>query len=81
MCIRDRFPAELITPSVLKALRAVLPPSMPLSPVGGITPDNMAAYRAAGASGFGLGSALYAPGRTAEQVHRQAEAYVRAWRD
>jgi 2-dehydro-3-deoxyphosphogalactonate aldolase len=75
------FPAELITPSVLKALRAVLPPSMPLLPVGGITPDNMAAYRAAGASGFGLGSALYAPGRTAEQVHRQAEAYVRAWRD
>jgi 2-dehydro-3-deoxyphosphogalactonate aldolase len=75
------FPAELITPSVLKALRAVLPPSMPLLPVGGITPDNMAAYRAAGASGFGLGSALYAPGRTAEQVHRQAAAYVRAWRD
>jgi 2-dehydro-3-deoxyphosphogalactonate aldolase len=75
------FPAELITPSVLKALRAVLPPSMPLLPVGGITPDNMAAYRAAGASGFGLGSALYAPGRTAEQVHRQPEAYVRAWRD
>jgi 2-dehydro-3-deoxyphosphogalactonate aldolase len=74
------FPAELITPSVLKALRAVLPPSMPLLPVGGITPDNMAAYRAAGASGFGLGSALYAPGRTAEQVRRQAAAFVQAWR-
>ncbi len=74
------FPAELITPTVLKALRAVLPPSMPLLPVGGITPDNMAAYRAAGASGFGLGSALYAPGRTAEQVRRQAAAFVQAWR-
>ena len=74
------FPAELITPTVLKALRAVLPPSMPLLPVGGITPDNMAAYRAAGASGFGLGSALYAPGRTAEQVRRQAATFVQAWR-
>ena len=74
------FPAELITPTVLKALRAVMPPSMPLLPVGGITPDNMAAYRAAGASGFGLGSALYAPGRTAEQVRRQAAAFVQAWR-
>jgi len=73
------FPAELITPTVLKALRAVLPPSMPLLPVGGITPDNMAAYRAAGASGFGLGSALYAPGRTAEQVRRQAAAFVQTW--
>ena len=49
-------------------------------PVGGITPDNMAAYRVAGASGFGLGSALYAPGRSTEQVRAQAAGFVRAWR-
>jgi 2-dehydro-3-deoxyphosphogalactonate aldolase len=73
------FPAELITPTVLKAMRAVLPPSIPLLPVGGITPDNLAPYRAAGASGFGLGSALYAPGRSAEQVRSQAAAFVQAW--
>jgi len=73
------FPAELITPTVLKAIRAVLPPSMPLLPVGGITPDNIAPYRAAGANGFGLGSALYAPGQSAEQVRSQAAAFVQAW--
>jgi 2-keto-3-deoxy-6-phosphogluconate aldolase len=63
----------------LKAMRAVLPPSMSLLPVGGITPYNMAPYRAAGANGFGLGSALYAPGRSAEQVRSQAAAFVQAW--
>ncbi|MET0312469.1 MAG: 2-dehydro-3-deoxy-6-phosphogalactonate aldolase, partial [Burkholderiaceae bacterium] len=49
------FPAEMISPAVVKALRAVLPKDVPVFPVGGITPDNMAAYRAAGASGFGIG--------------------------
>ncbi len=62
------FPAELITPQAVKALRAVLPTPTRLLPVGGITPDNMAAYRSAGASGFGIGSALYKPGTTAQQV-------------
>jgi 2-dehydro-3-deoxyphosphogalactonate aldolase len=47
-------------------------------PVGGITPDNIAAYLAAGASGFGLGSALYAPGKSAPAVQLQAEAFARA---
>jgi len=75
------FPAEMISPATVKALRAVLPPAAALMPVGGITPDNMAAYRAAGASGFGLGSALYAPGRSAAQVRAQADAFVQAWRD
>ena len=73
------FPAEMVSPATVKALRAVLPPNAALVPVGGITPDNMAAYRAAGASGFGLGSALYAPGRSAEQVHEKARAFVQAW--
>lgn len=73
------FPAEMVTPATVKALRAVLPANTALLPVGGITPDNMAAYRAAGASGFGLGSALYAPGRSAEQVREKAQAFVRAF--
>jgi 2-dehydro-3-deoxyphosphogalactonate aldolase len=74
------FPAEMISPTTVKALRAVLPKSAALMPVGGITPENMAVYRAAGATGFGLGSALYAPGRSAEQVQEMALAFVRAWR-
>jgi 2-dehydro-3-deoxyphosphogalactonate aldolase len=74
------FPAEMISPATVKALRAVLPISAALMPVGGITPDNMAAYRAAGASGFGLGSALYAPGRSAHDVRLQADIFARAFR-
>ncbi len=74
------FPAELLTPPVLKALRAVLPRATRLLPVGGITPENMAAYRAAGASGFGLGSALYAPGMPAAEVALRAQRFVAAWR-
>jgi 2-dehydro-3-deoxyphosphogalactonate aldolase len=73
------FPAELLTPPVLKALRAVLPPSTPVLPVGGITPERMPAYRAAGATGFGLGSALYAPGMPAAEVARRAAGFVSAW--
>jgi 2-dehydro-3-deoxyphosphogalactonate aldolase len=73
------FPAEMISPATVKALRAVLPKAAALMPVGGITPDNMAVYRAAGATGFGLGSALYAPGRSAELVHEKAKAFVRTW--
>jgi 2-dehydro-3-deoxyphosphogalactonate aldolase len=71
--------AEMISPATVKALRAVLPKSAALMPVGSITPDNMSAYRTAGASGFGLGSALYAPGRSAVQVQEMAQAFVRAW--
>jgi len=73
------FPAEMLSPATVKALRAVLPQDVALIPVGGITADNMAAYRAAGANGFGLGSTLYAPGRSAEQVKRQAELLVQAF--
>lgn len=74
------FPAELVTPAVLKAMRAVLPKSTLLLPVGGIAPDTMAPYLAAGANGFGLGSALYAPGMSAAQVGERANAFVAAWR-
>ncbi len=74
------FPAELITPTVLKAMRAVLPAEVQLLPVGGITPDNMASYLSAGANGFGLGSALYKPGCTEQQVREAAQRFVQALR-
>ena len=72
------FPAEMITPAVVKALRAVLPADALLLPVGGITVDNMAAYRAAGASGFGIGSALYKPGMAAGEVAENAMKFMAA---
>lgn len=74
------FPAELASPAVVKALLAVLPAGTPLMPVGGISPDNLAVWRAAGAAGFGIGSALYKPGKTAAQVHDDALRFVAAWR-
>ena len=69
------FPAEANPPKVLKALRAVLPREVPILPVGGITPQNMNEYWVAGADGFGLGSALYKPGMTVEQVAQSAAAF------
>ncbi len=74
------FPAEVLQPAGLKALRAVLPPALPLWPVGGVTPDNLAAWRAAGATGAGLGSALYPEGAPAAEVARRAAAFMAAWR-
>jgi len=74
------FPAEQIGPAIVKAWRAVLPKGMPLVPVGGITPESMGAYVAAGAAGFGLGSALYKPGMTPADVRHAAEAFTAAWR-
>ncbi|HEY2112711.1 MAG TPA: 2-dehydro-3-deoxy-6-phosphogalactonate aldolase, partial [Dongiaceae bacterium] len=59
------FPAELLPPKALKAWRAALPAGALLLPVGGITPESLADYLAAGADGFGLGSALYKPGMEA----------------
>lgn len=73
------FPAELVTPPVVKAMRAVLPRDVKLLPVGGITPDTMAVYQRAGAAGFGLGSALYAPGMSAQDVGQRARAFAQAW--
>lgn len=70
------FPAEAAGPSVLKAQRAVLPHDVPVLAVGGITPQNMGEYMAAGAQGFGLGSGLYSSGRSAEEIRARARAYV-----
>ncbi|GER15178.1 2-dehydro-3-deoxy-6-phosphogalactonate aldolase [Variovorax boronicumulans] len=73
------FPAELASPAVVKALLAVLPAGTPVMPVGGIAPDNMGAWRAAGAAGFGIGSSLYKPGKTAAAVREDAQRFVAAW--
>ena len=69
------FPAEAASPAVVKGQLAVLPKHIPLLVVGGITPGNMRPYLEAGAKGFGLGSGLYKPGQTPEQVRLQAQAY------
>ena len=75
------FPAEAASPQVLKAQRAVLPRDVPVLAVGGVAPDTMAPWRAAGADGFGLGSALYKRGATAAEVAVAARAFVTAWRE
>ena len=72
------FPAEGIPPSVLKAMKAVLPSTVPILPVGGITPKKMKNYLNAGAIGFGLGSALYKPGMTLRDIRKNAEAFNQA---
>jgi 2-dehydro-3-deoxyphosphogalactonate aldolase len=74
------FPAELLTPAVLRAMRSVFPTTAKFLPVGGITPDSMGEYVAAGAAGFGLGSALYRRGDGVERVATNARAFVDAWR-
>ncbi len=73
------FPAESMPPPVLKAWRAVLPKGTLVFPVGGIKPDTMAAYWAAGATGFGTGSNLYAPGADPVAVRKVAAAYAAAF--
>jgi 2-dehydro-3-deoxyphosphogalactonate aldolase len=74
------FPAELLGPAVVKAWRGVIPREVPLLPVGGIQPDNMGPFLAAGASGFGLGSALYKPGQPANHTRSHADAFQNGWR-
>ncbi|MEC5396506.1 2-dehydro-3-deoxy-6-phosphogalactonate aldolase [Uliginosibacterium sp. H1] len=74
------FPAEAVPPTVVKAWRAVLPAAVPVIPVGGITPESLAGYTAAGANGFGIGSQLYAPGRGTDELAQRARAYVDAWK-
>jgi len=72
------FPADAASPEVVKAQRAVLPKEAPLVVVGGITPEKMATYFAAGADGFGLGGAVYKPGQSAAEVSTQARAFAAA---
>jgi 2-dehydro-3-deoxyphosphogalactonate aldolase len=73
------FPAEVLGPKGIKAMKAVLPPEIPLYAVGGANPDNFGEYFAAGCAGFGLGTYIYKPGMTAEQVSERALATVAAY--
>lgn len=75
------FPADGTTPAYLKAQRAVLPKTTKMLAVGGIVPENMADWRAAGADGFGLGSNLYRPGKSADAVAQEAHRYLSALKD
>lgn len=72
------FPAEMASPTALKALRAVLPAQTLVFPVGGITVGNMAQWLAAGANGFGIGSALFSPGKSVAAVREHALNFVAA---
>lgn len=73
------FPAEVLGPKGIKAMKAVLPPDMPVYAVGGANPDNFGEYFAAGCTGFGLGTYIYKPGMTATDVAARAAAAVAAY--
>jgi 2-dehydro-3-deoxyphosphogalactonate aldolase len=72
------FPAEIIPPAVFKAWRAVFPADCLMLAVGGVGVDNIKVYAGAGASGYGIGSALYKPGRAAAEIGPLARALVQA---
>ncbi len=74
------FPGDLAGPAGVRALKAVLPQDMPLLVVGGVSSENAATYKAAGANGYGIGSALFRPDWTVEQVSAAAKACVAALR-
>ncbi len=68
------FPAEAVSPAVVKALLAVLPKGTAILPVGGMSAETIPAWKAAGAAGFGVGSSLYAPGDSPAAVAAKARA-------
>ena len=70
------FPADALGPDALRAMRAVFPPDARFIPVGGVTPENVPAWHAAGAAGYGLGSALFKPGFSAADVGVRARAFA-----
>ena len=73
------FPTDIVSPAALRALKEVLPPNVPVIPVGGVTKEKMTDYRKAGAAGFGIGSAIYRRGSEAESVLKNAIAFVEAF--
>lgn len=75
------FPAEIIGPVGVKAMRSVVPNEIKLLPVGGVDPTKVAAYVAAGASGFGLGSALFKPESTLTEIRVAAASFAKAAKD
>ncbi|WP_374314038.1 2-dehydro-3-deoxy-6-phosphogalactonate aldolase [Dongia sp.] len=75
------FPGEMLPPVAVKAWRAVLPPETLLLPVGGVAPDNIAAYLKAGADGFGIGGSVYKPGMAIPELAARAKALADAFRN
>ena len=75
------FPGEMLGPPVMKAWRAVFPPATLFYAVGGVGEHNLAAYRAAGAAGVGVGSSLYAPGVPLAELTHRARMLVHRWRE
>jgi 2-dehydro-3-deoxyphosphogalactonate aldolase len=73
------FPAEAASPATIKAWKAVLPKHVKVHAVGGITPSNMKDWVAAGATGFGVGSNLYKPGKSLAEISRDATAFVEGY--
>lgn len=74
------FPAEMVGHGGLKAMLSVVPAGTPMWPVGGVTPETMAGWKKAGATGFGIGGALFTPGVSLEDLAERATAFVSAWR-
>ena len=73
------FPAELIPPKGVKAMRAVLPADVSIAMVGGITPETMHDYLDAGANSFGLGSALFKPEYEIDEIRQRAMSFITAF--
>ena len=74
------FPAEMVSPAIIKAVRAVLPPQVPVLAVGGINAGNMGEFLAAGAAGFGIGGSLFKPGKPLAHIDADARAIVAAFK-
>ncbi|MEN4951295.1 2-keto-3-deoxy-phosphogalactonate aldolase [Stenotrophomonas rhizophila] len=74
------FPAATYGPGHVRALRSVLPRELPLYVVGGVTPDSLASYLAAGAVGAGIGGDLYQPAQPLQRTREQAQAFLQAYR-
>jgi 2-dehydro-3-deoxyphosphogalactonate aldolase len=74
------FPAEMVGHGGLKAMLSVVPAGTPMWPVGGVTPETMAGWKKAGATGFGIGGALFTPGVSLDELAERAAAFVSAWR-
>lgn len=74
------FPAEMISPAIIKAVRAVLPPQVPVLAVGGINAGNMGEFLAAGAAGFGIGGSLFKPGKLLADIAADAREIVAAFK-
>ena len=74
------FPAEAASPLTIKAWKAVLPKHVQVHAVGGVTPENMKDWIDAGASGFGIGSALYKQGMPLSKISESAHMLVASWK-